>query len=687
MRPINPHHRQCFLTYGDPESSYSAFLSLCQAFNHLLVVAHDVHHYAPLVSNKRVTLRPMNKIHNELGQSYDAVLLDISDGISASALAILSGTVRGGGAFVIALPKEQAIWFSQPDQQMARYLPWPFEITEVPSVFKRYFLSSLENHSPFVELEEGLVLPALETTTNQIELTDDQQAAQALLLKQEPKQESKTHVLIAPRGRGKSTLLGDTLAHWHKQGLTLAITAANPDALVSAKAQFEKAFAESSLPKFPFYAPDALLLNDVYWDHLIVDEAARLPLPVLEGLLGKAKHCVFSTTDYGYEGAGKGFGIRFCQSLEEHHRPLQRLNLDQPTRWGENDPLENWLNQLFFLTPPLEGGFSVKNHSIEKKHCSLKGVQWLAEPELLKQAFHLLVNAHYQTSPDNLRWILDDPSVETWLSLDQDQSLHSVAIVTEEGKLPDHLSQEVMAGTRRPRGHLLPQSLLAHAGIEEAGRFQYWRISRIATQPSLQSQGFASQLINKIYDHAVDKVDFLSTSFAATSDVVPFWQKNGFIPVRLGTTKDKASGCYSLMMVKPLNSTAEMKAKRWQSLFYEDWLYNLLLQYRDMDTALVITILSLAGASDTFSILQLSAQDKHNLTLFSQAHRPFDTVRASLFKRFVALAIDGKLSPKKPLDCLMLDAILGKENINTKDEHLGRKALNNAIKATIFTNG
>ena len=60
--------------------------------------------------------------------------MDLTQGVSASALAILSGTVRGNGLFAIALPDDE--WLSMADQDLARYLPWPFEPEQVTSYFK-----------------------------------------------------------------------------------------------------------------------------------------------------------------------------------------------------------------------------------------------------------------------------------------------------------------------------------------------------------------------------------------------------------------------------------------------------------------------------------------------------------------------------------------------------------------------
>ncbi len=119
---------------------------------------------------------------------------------------------------------------------------------------------------------------------------------------------------------------------------------------------------------------------------------------------------------------GKGFGLRFCRYLAQQNTPLEQLNLQQPIRWGENDPLEIWINQLLFLSPLPNNttiSVSLSTKKEEPSFSTLQGKDWLTNLPLLETAFTLLVNAHYQTSPDNLRWVMDNPAVTTWLLQDQ----------------------------------------------------------------------------------------------------------------------------------------------------------------------------------------------------------------------------------------------------------------------------
>ncbi|ETX10054.1 hypothetical protein MUS1_04285 [Marinomonas ushuaiensis DSM 15871] len=663
---VGKKHRHCFILKGSTTEVLSDFLQLSEHFSTPLICAYDVSAYDDFLSkSKSFTTRTFKQVRQELGSTHDAVLVDLTQGISASALAILSGTIRGNGLFAIALPKGD--WLSFADQDLARYLPWPYEPEQIDSSFKRFFLNHLESpNSPFqsINRKEIVALPALIPVEKGTYLTKEQTNVQARVLDQQ----AESYVLIAPRGRGKSTLLGDSIAKLLLAGKRVAVTAPNKEAITALKFRFEQAFQPNQ--DLPFFAPDALLADNTHWDYLFVDEASMIPVPLLIALNQKASHCVFSTTDYGYEGAGKGFGIRFCRYLKQHNTSLKELSLQQPIRWGENDPLENWINDSFFLGAVDQIAAS-NNASTSFEYQHITGKEWLKKPELLANTFQLLVSAHYQTSPDNLRWVLDDPSVSTFLSL-QGNILNSVAVITKEGELPDKLCLEVMQGTRRPRGHLVPQSLLAHEGIEDAGQYSYWRISRIATTQSEQNKGLASQLVNHIEQAAIGKYDFLCTSFAATSDVISFWLKNEFIPVRLGTGKDQASGCYSLMMVKPLHAKAHETASLWHQYYLANLSLNLLRDYQDIPNDLVIKLNS-SMKTENLATEELRQKDQRDLSLFVHHHRPYLTIRAQLTRLTKNLMANNQLAATHP-EFTLLNTIITQPHNNIDFASFGLKS-------------
>ncbi|KZN14254.1 GNAT family N-acetyltransferase [Marinomonas sp. TW1] len=679
------HHRHCLILRGTRQQLLSEFLYLSRALKTPLICSQHLDQYDQLNQGRYKTCN-FKQARQLLGSTQEAVLIDLTQGVSASALAILAGTVRGGGLFALGLPNGN--WHDYLDQDLSRYLPWPHQHEQVHSYFKDYLWSRLQDaSSPFNEsVEPQAPLIALPVWPPNITLTSQQQQAQNQLFKLD----ADHYILTAARGRGKSTMLGDTLAKLSQSSLNLALVAPNQDAIGTLKAQFEQSLKQQeSSAKWPFYAADALLADPQHWDVLIVDEAAMFPIPMLIELAKRAKHCVFSTTNYGYEGIGKGFGMRFTKHLKQLKSRSQQgvvyLTLEQPIRWGKNDPLEAWLNNTFFLGGDMANESPSETAIESLQYQTLSAKDWLQHPSQLSQAFQLLANAHYQTSADNLRWMLDDPSLSIH-TLNHESGLLSLAIVSAEGGLPDSLSQAVMEGKRRPRGHLMPQSLLAHEGFAEAGQLNFWRISRIATQPSQHNLGYGSQLLENVEQSAPPECDFLCTSFAATPDVLHFWLKNGYRIVRLGTSKDHASGSYSIMLVKPLNQSANTISTSWQTRFIEKFTVNLMLQYHDLPSDLVLQILAgNHGEIGLPSLALLNPQEKSELALFIDHHKPFDSIRPTFLKACYQLAISQQLDAKNPSHLLMLEAALGRNlSDNQKKAQLdGKKAIYQTFKSLL----
>lgn len=680
--PPNPNHRHCYLLKGQPNKLFSAFLTLCAPLQSILICAQDASSYKNLTvqTSPKQNIRVINfqQAKAELGQTHQAVLLDVTQGISPSALAILAGTVVGNGILAIALPEDD--WLILEDKAMEHYLPWPLKTIDVHSYFKAYCLNQLvDENSPFmpVDLKQVTPVAAIDERESGFSLTSSQHDVQKALLNQ--LRGPINHVLIAPRGRGKSTLLGDTIAHWVMAGKQVAVTGPNSHALQPLKKRYDTVMQMNGQETpLPFIAPDALLEEQQTFtepfDHLVVDEAAMIPVPLLMSLLQKAKHCIFSTTDFGYEGAGKGFGLRFCQHLSQQSKPFESLTLQEPIRWGKDDPLENWVNQLLFLAPPLPRYIHDDiSPTTPVSHCAIKNSDWLENQPLLSKAFSLLVNAHYQTSPDNLRWVMDNPAVTTWLAQTTDNNLKSVAIITSEGPLPHELSQAVLEGTRRPRGHLIPQSLLAHEGHVDAGEFHYWRISRIATDAEAQRQGHASHLLQHIEAQAQQQnIDFLSTSFAVTLDTLAFWQKNGYICVRLGTSKDQASGSYSVMMLKPLHTLARDIALRWHHYYLINLAINLPRDYSDIEKNVARKLQQTIFDTGPVTSEQLATKDTNDLRLFVQQHRPYFTIRAQL-TRFIKQAMKDEKLTKGDKEYSLLKAIITQTEVNFAQYGLSSK--------------
>ena len=176
-----------------------------------------------------------------------------------------------------------------------------------------------------------------------------------------------------------------------------------------------------------------------------------------------------------------------------------------------------------------------------------------ADDATLGQVFGLLVLAHYQTRPLDLRLLLDGPGVRVLVLRDPQRGLVAATLIAvEEGGMTDpDLLAAIYEGRRRPRGHLLPQTLSAHAGILDAPRLRYLRVIRIAVHPALARQGLGRRLLRLLFRQArAEGMDLLGSSFGATPGLIAFWSTCGFVPAQIGTSRNAASGEHALVVLR-----------------------------------------------------------------------------------------------------------------------------------------
>ncbi|MGS6554245.1 GNAT family N-acetyltransferase, partial [Escherichia coli] len=124
----------------------------------------------------------------------------------------------------------------------------------------------------------------------------------------------------------------------------------------------------------------------------------------------------------------------------------------------------------------------------------------------------------------------------------------------------EQLSQAVWAGFRRPRGNLVAQSLAAHGSNPLAATLRGRRVSRIAVHPARQREGTGRQLIAGALQYTRD-LDYLSVSFGYTGELWRFWQRCGFVLVRMGNHREASSGCYTAMALLPMSDAGKQLAE------------------------------------------------------------------------------------------------------------------------------
>ena len=372
---------------------------------------------------------------------------------------------------------------------------------------------------------------------------------------------------------------------------------------------------------------------------LMVDEAAAIPVSVLDRLLAGSNRLVFASTVHGYEGSGRGFELRFQARLDRVMPQWRGMHLSAPLRWPEGDPLEDLLNTSLLLDAGLEQPDPEAVPTISRVD-----PQVLAGDEpLLRAVFGLLINAHYQTRPSDLRQLLDNPDVELWTARCAGE-VAGVLLASSEGGLDADMAARVLSGERRPRGHLLPQSLAVHAGLDAVLRLKTLRVQRIAVHPLLQRRGIGSRLIESLAGSAADReFDLLGTAYGIDGPLLGFWRAVEFTPVRLGVRTDPASAAHSLFMLRGLGAQGKGLVASAEAGFRADLPWSLAASLRDLDSALAAILLHGRDCSD----LPLSTVDHTALRRLATGGRQVASADARVWRSLVRAAAGGILSPQQ----------------------------------------
>ena len=112
-----------------------------------------------------------------------------------------------------------------------------------------------------------------------------------------------------------------------------------------------------------------------------------------------------------------------------------------------------------------------------------------------------------------------------------------------------------------PAGNLVAQSLAAHGSNPLAATLRGRRVSRIAVHPARQREGVGQQLIASALQYRPG-LDYLSVSFGYTGELWRFWQRCGFVLVRMGNHREASSGCYTAMALLPMSDAGKQLAER-----------------------------------------------------------------------------------------------------------------------------
>lgn len=475
-----------------------------------------------------------------LGREFRHAVFDARHGFDAAAFAALSGTLKAGSWLVLLLPVWDE-WENQPDADSLRWsdCPDPIATPHFVQHFKRVLTAN--NDAILWRQNQPFSLAHFTPRTDWHPATGAPQPEQQQLLQQLLTMPPGVAAVTAARGRGKSALAGQLISRIAGSAIVTAPAKAATDVL-----------AQFAGEKFRFIAPDALLASDEQADWLVVDEAAAIPAPLLHQLVSRFPRTLLTTTVQGYEGTGRGFLLKFCARFPHLHR----FELQQPIRWAQGCPLEKMVSEAlvfddenFTHTP--QGNIVIS---------AFEQTLWRSEPETPLKVYQLLSGAHYRTSPLDLRRMMDAPG-QHFLQAAGENEIAGALWLVDEGGLSQELSQAVWAGFRRPRGNLVAQSLAAHGSNPLAATLRGRRVSRIAVHPARQREGTGRQLIAGALQYIHD-LDYLSVSFGYTEELWRFWQRCGFVLVRMGNHREASSGCYTAMALLPMSDAGKQLAER-----------------------------------------------------------------------------------------------------------------------------
>jgi tRNA(Met) cytidine acetyltransferase len=627
--------RQVIWLAGDHHWAWQLINPWLSQFEHNIYVGQAELKHAFLTCTKA------SKPSTLLGYECNNVVFDAHHGLFPDALTAIAGTLLPGGfLFLLTPPLKDYPYFADEFAKGRTSLGFEAQcnnehtIKRLLNCAKQYQVLILEQDNP-KSLSMLLDAPSADDTALNTEKTkstntpiisnNEQQNAFKRILNSFSdtiKHDHLLHVITADRGRGKSHLLGmlaNSFINASKDnGINHYLCAPNK----ASTSSVYKHLTEATKRKLQFIAPERLMDTAGPNDMVFIDEAASLPIGQLIEWSQHFKHLIMATTTHGYEGTGKGFQIRFFQYLNQlasnTNFTWQHHTLTEPVRYSKDDPVEAWLFDAFCLdSEPSALAFSqgeIKQALGTLEVIHLTKAVLSESPDLLKQVFALLVQAHYQTKPSDLRDLLDAPSLHLFaqlVTLNHVQHVVGVCLFSDEGPIVDSpsshedLHQDILNGYRRPKGHLMPQVMAHHMGATQALNLKGARIVRIATLENIQRCGLGSQLLKAVMQFCkLNQYNYLGSSFADTTDVRHFWFKNEFKIIRQGNKQDKASGTQSALVIYGLSSQG-IKLEEDTLHFYERQMLPIesVSDFKPTEARLLNAFLDHSGSYETAKIM------------------------------------------------------------------------------------
>ena len=578
------YHRQLVLITGSPAWCYELLNSLIDENN-------------ALVLSKQCAIKNSywpTRTHQILGQEFTHAVYDGFSGLHPDKLAALAGTVKAGGILFLLLPEldDLASWQDPALSTMQSHgqsIDYSLFNQRFAAIIKPLPTFHFSEKNGYISNNTSYVMH------NKIDYEPQQNCVEQIV-KVANGRANRPLLINADRGRGKSAALG--LAAAKLAGKKIIICSTQFKATHSSfkhlanELNLQYNTEHKQLANLHYVAPDALLNALPECDLLLVDEAAAIPVPLLLKILAHYPRIVFASTLVGYEGNGRGYTIRFSNYIKAHYKASKVVTLDEPLRFAKHDPLEKHIRTLLALDAQYK---ELSSDQLGQPVHSEITQQYLVNNEaLLQQVIALLALAHYQSSVNDLRQLLDAPSQRIFISKINNQ-LVGVCLIAIEGGLSEDLALQVISGERRPQGHLMAQTLSQLSFNDDYFTQLSARVVRIAIDPSSHNVGFGKKLLSYCESQVKSQCSWFGASFGATAQLLNFWQNQGFDTVKLGYQRDKSTAEHSALVVKCLNNKSAI-IQPLKKQFKNDFFYGLLTHFKTLDWQLVSILI--AGFSD-----------------------------------------------------------------------------------------
>ncbi|WP_048150061.1 tRNA(Met) cytidine acetyltransferase TmcA [Palaeococcus ferrophilus] len=647
-------------------------------------------HFDLLAGEKvNVTAVPFKYTRDILGRTFDLLVLDLSYDFSPNDLGRIIETVRGGGLiFVLTHPFEK--WKDMWTGFHKSLVTPPYTIDDVRKRFNRRLIRKFEEHRGIYIVdadrgkatrkpgkykgqarlpereaigvpEEGLFpreLYEMALTRGQVEV----------LRNMEGIKDGGMVVLTADRGRGKSVSVGIGVI-----GLASALGKKKFRAVITApeleNVQSLFRFAKKALERLGYKVKvieEGGLIKELYAkgiglryyppteghrkkaDVYVLDEAAGIHVPVLHRYIGKER-VIYSSTVHGYEGAGRGFSVKFLKRAREK-REFREVHLSTPIRYADGDPIERWLFDVLLLdAEPAE--LTEEDYELIKR----KAV-FFEEPDLdewfegggegdLRNFVGIYVLAHYKNRPSDVALLADAPHHEARVLRLENGKIVTALQIAKEGGIPKRVVEKMASGYK-PRGNIIPDMMVKHHYAKDFARLKGYRVVRIATHPDAMDRGLGSKALELLEKEAREKgLDWIGSGFGASEELIRFWVRNGFAVVHLSPSRNPVSGEYTAIVIKPLSERAKEIVKRANFEFrirLLEWLGD---THRDLEPEIARWLFESPFEEAVDYPVYLTEVQKKRLDLFTGKVLTYDTVLDAVKQVVKMYFLDGWMRP------------------------------------------